>query len=309
MKPQAPCYSEIFPELKAADFRWPEWLPWLAGCLWFCPMYSRRPLAAVLCKSLHPSVSSEGNAFHYCSFLAQVPQDLPVHWHQISASSVLWNDNLAFCLKSPCSEDRGGTVQAQRRTLLSSCTITAIDSPQLSLEPGSTDSSLACWCSCLHRHVSFSWTCPCFHSTGCFHSRNRLIRRGRGSSVKREQNCQNKRRKGQKPPSNQRSWKHRSSLPPLITASPTSKYLRVRSGSLARVLQAVENVASWALRRLYVNTDAKAVQTSNSLTVGKYWKKFTWGINSLAFFFSFANKNPETVGWGDCGFTACFSAL
>lgn len=151
MKPQAPCYSEIFPELKAADFRWPEWLPWLAGCLWFCPMYSRRPLAAVLCKSLHPSVSSEGNAFHYCSFLAQVPQDLPVHWHQISASSVLWNDNLAFCLKSPCSEDRGGTVQAQRRTLLSSCTITAIDSPQLSLEPGSTDSSLACWCSCLHR--------------------------------------------------------------------------------------------------------------------------------------------------------------
>lgn len=109
--------------------------------------------------------------------------------------------------------------------------------------------------------ILLSWTCPCFCSVGCFHSRNKLIRKGRGSWVKQEQSCQNKRRNGQKPPSNQRSWKHRSSLPPLITASPTSKCLRVRSGSLARVLQGVENVASWAPKRLCVNVGAKAVQT------------------------------------------------
>ena len=132
--------------------------------------------------------------------------------------------------------------------------------------------------------ILLPWTCPCLSSVDCFHSRNKLIRRGRVSWVKQEQSCQNQRRNSQKPPSNQRSWKHRSSLPPLITASPTSKCLRVRSGSLAGVLQAVENVASWALRRLCVNVGAKAVQTVIMLLPysGEVLKEINLGHVSLA---------------------------
>lgn len=154
-----------------------------------------------------------------------------------------------------------------------------------------------------------SWTCPCFYSVGCFHSRNKLIRRGRESWVKREQSCQNKRRNVQKPPSNQRSWKHRSSLPPLITASPTSKCLRVRSGSLATVLQAVESVASWALRRLCVNVDAKAVQTVTMHL--PYSEEVLKEINlgNVQFSIPFPKQNPETIGHGYCGFGFCFFPL
>lgn len=75
-----------------------------------------------------------------------------------------------------------------------------------------------------------------FCSVGCFHSRNKLLGRGRETQVKweqkREQSCQHKKRNGKKTPSNQRSWKHRGSLPPLITAIPTSKCLQVRSDPL-----------------------------------------------------------------------------
>lgn len=73
-------------------------------------------------------------------------------------------------------------------------------------------------------------------SLGCFHSRNKLIGRGRETQVKweekREQSCQHKKRNGKKHPRNQRSRKHPGSSPPLITANPASKCLQVRSDPL-----------------------------------------------------------------------------
>lgn len=136
MKPQAPYYSETLPELKAADSRWPEWRPWLAGSLWFCPMYSSRPLAAALCKSLHPSVSSEGNVFHCCTSVL-----LPCLGSPRSVCAVttdLRSQPLGSCEMTTCFflpekpllwGQGGSSSDPKKNTVLSSCTITATDSP------------------------------------------------------------------------------------------------------------------------------------------------------------------------------------
>lgn len=150
---------------------------------------------------------------------------------------------------------------------------------------------------------------------GCFHRRNKLVRRGRERQlqVKQEQSCQNRRGNGQKPPSNQRSWKHPSNLPPLITASPTSKCLRVRSGSLASVLQVVGTVASRALRRLCVCVDvgAKAVQTviMHLPYSGEILKEINWRNVEFSTHFPIWKQNPETICHGDDEFRFCCFSL
>lgn len=250
-KTLCPHYSEPMPKLKAGDVRWPKWqTALLAVCPWFSPVCSNKPLAAVLCKSSHPSLSSERIVLHSCSSLL-----LTSLWGdsrsqpQISREMTVW----LFIWEVPAL--RGGS---KGRT---QCFPSPLLLPRAAPgchRPRSTNSSSACWCSCLHRDVSFSWTC--FHSVGRFHSRNKLIGRGRGSWVKQEQNCQNQRRNGQKPPSNQRSWKHRSSLPPLITASSTSKCLRVRSGSQLQCCRLWKMLPAEPWEGC-VNLGAKAVQT------------------------------------------------
>lgn len=221
------------------------------------PYVQQKPLAAVLCKSSHPSLSSERNVLHSCSslFLACLWDDSRSQ-PQMSHEMTAW----LFIRKVPAL--RGGrkgrdVVQSQRKTqCFPPLLLTATHSPCCH-RPSSTNSSSACCCSCLHRDVSFSWTCS--HSVGRFHSRSKLIGRGRGSWVKQHQNCQNQRRNGQKPPSNQRSWKHRSSLPPLITASSTSKCLRVRSASRLECCRLWKTLPAEAWEGC-VNLGAKAVQ-------------------------------------------------
>lgn len=142
--------------------------------------------------------------------------------------------------------------------------------------------------------VLLSSTYPFFCSVGCFHSRNKRIGRGRETQMKweqkQEQSCQHKKRNGKKHPSNQRRWKHQGSLPLMITAIPTSKCLQVRSEPLLECCT-LENVTSWALRRLcecgcQCSTDCYKVLT---LEWGNI-KKFTWAMYTSVSLFWFENK-------------------
>lgn len=149
-------------------------------------------------------------------------------------------------------------------------------------------------------------------SVDCFHSRNKLIGRGRETQVKweqkREQSCQHKKRKGKKPPRKQRSWRHRGSLPPLITAIPTWKCLQVRSDPFLEcyMLWKMLPAEPW---EGCVSVGASAIQcymlTLWCWNTSRNWlKECTLYIPLLIW-----KQNPETIGQVGCGFGFCFFSL
>lgn len=162
--------------------------------------------------------------------------------------------------------------------------------------------------------ILLSSTYPFFSSVGCFHSRSKLIGRGREAQVKweqkQEQSCQCKKRNDRKSPSNQRSWKHECSLLPLITASPTSKCLQVRSDPL------LECCTLWKMLPAEpgegcVSVGANAVQAVTTCFPysGEIIEKIDLRNVHFSIPFLIWKQNPETIGQVGCGFGFCFFSL
>lgn len=142
--------------------------------------------------------------------------------------------------------------------------------------------------------ILLSSTYPFSCSVGCFHSRNKLIGRGRETQVKWEQkrgrSCQHKKRNGKKPPRNQRSWKHPGSLPPLITAIPTSKCLQVRSDPLLECCSCGKCYQLSLEKAVWVWVPMQSRLLHAYLVVQKFFKKLTWGMYTWVSLYWFGNK-------------------